>query len=496
MGAAAVTGLSTSQLPVVILYVFAVALGIQSMRRDPGGTRVGPFLIVPFLLGLALTLFLLLQYSDVTTSAAGRLTRPRAIVLVIVVLVFALALIDWLLIRGAPVAERVISRVPLTSRLRMDASMSAVLIPLLAVGVVGMRGLERVGDTTAAGTVVRVRYDLPGRPLDIAWIDEARGYLSLGDGRIVHFSLDAGDISLREVADDLAFPRGMEIVGDRLFVAELHDLPCSPSFPECKAYNLPDGSLEEGEMRILKSASGRVVAFAIGRNGALSNRKPVLEDLPVVSSEHAVNGLEAGADGSLYVSIGNVDNLWRSPSRVQGIAGLRSSLLGAVLRLEPGGGSSIFARGLRNVYELDFGPDGHLFGVDNDGPTLEGWRGEELIEIHKGADYGYPSEGTYGGYEKRTHPPLWVLDAVGSGGLEWVDLPGLGKGVLTGSCGKIEFVRLREYSEGYAVKYRDDITRFMDMQGYDCVTSIEASPKGLLAVTTFNSTLYILDPRP
>jgi glucose/arabinose dehydrogenase len=128
----------------------------------------------------------------------------------------------------------------------------------------------------------------------------------------------------------------------------------------------------------------------------LLDRRVLVDDLPVVNTQHGVNGLAAGPDGRLYVSIGNVDILWRNPDAVDDLDVRRPDLLGTILAVDPMSADvEVFASGLRNVFGLTFDPEGTLYGVDNDGATRDGWRAEELLMIQRGKDYGYPVDGTY-----------------------------------------------------------------------------------------------------
>jgi len=300
-------------------------------------------------------------------------------------------------------------------------------------------------------------FDLPGVPMGIA-VDPERdlAYLSLGEGTIVRFapsSLIVGDApDFEVVADGLESPRGIEIAGDRLIVAELGHLLCDPQFPHCHGTDIPGvdtskpAAVRKAEAEILRESSGRVVSYAIDETGDLSDRTVVLDGLPVVNTTHGINGITLGPDGHLYVSIGNVGdvNLYHADT----LTHPRQDLMGTIVEFLPDGSDvSTFATGLRNVYDVAFDPAGEMWGVDNDGPTPTGWREEELLQIKRGAEYGFPYEGSFT-HVIRTDGALEALLANGSAGIAWVDDPSIGSGILTGSCGRVIFVAMEETDDG------------------------------------------------
>ena len=60
----------------------------------------------------------------------------------------------------------------------------------------------------------------------------------------------------------------------------------------------------------------------------------------------------------------------------------------AILRIHPHTGEySVYARGIRNPYDLAFGLDGQLYATDN---GLLGGPGDRLLAVEEGAHYGWP----------------------------------------------------------------------------------------------------------
>ncbi len=89
-----------------------------------------------------------------------------------------------------------------------------------------------------------------------------------------------------------------------------------------------------------------------------------------------------GPDGKLYLGVGSTCDacVERDP---------RSA---TIMRFNADGSEGeVFARGLRNVYDLAFQPaDGTLWGADNGRDDLGTAAPEELNRIVEGADYGWP----------------------------------------------------------------------------------------------------------
>ena len=157
-------------------------------------------------------------------------------------------------------------------------------------------------------------------------------------------------------------------------------------------------------------------------------------------------------------------------------------LLGTVLSLRPDGGDvRVVADGLRNVYDLAFDDAGRLYGVDNDGQTAGGWRREELLQIHQGDDFGYPSDGTFGPYTRRTAPPLWVLETTGSAGIEWVQSGG--PKLVVGSCSDVYSVDLGFAGAAAVIRDRQPVTHLLSVPG--CVSGIEHVVDDVVAMTLF-----------
>ena len=130
--------------------------------------------------------------------------------------------------------------------------------------------------------------------------------------------------------------------------------------------------------------------------------KTIVNDIPVPGN-HQNNGPAIGPDGKLYVPIG-------SSCDACGEEDVRSA---SVTRFDlDGSNQEVFARGLRNVYQLAFHPeDGTLWAADN-GRDDKGYAvPEELNLVVEGGAYGYPDcWGMNGGRRcEGTIPPIAEL---------------------------------------------------------------------------------------
>ena len=383
----------------------------------------------------------------------------------------------------------------------------AVMPALLGVTlIVLLVALETAGEAASAfdpgrsNVTVEQRHALPARPLALAMYTERVGYATLHPDRIVRFTLPddpEGALQIETVADGLAFPRGIAISNNTVYVTELGRLPCDPSASlDC---GVPDelrerlsylelGDHQLSDLNFFEGSSASVVAFDIGSDGGLDNRRVLASGLPVTNFLHALNGLAVGPDGRVYVSVGGLDGLWNRLDALSEIPHPRADWVGTVLAVSPDDGEvEVFARGFRNVYDLTFDGDGNLFGADNDGPTLRGWRREEVVWIQRGEHFGYPTEGTFPPYQIRDSAPLWVLDIVAPSGITWAGPTAFGDGLFVGAQGTLVFVPLaREPGSGrpyVSAQYPLGVREVIAGTGW--VTALDTTPGGRLVAGTF-----------
>ena len=493
---AELTGLFGLDWAIVFLTLFGGALVVMSRRRDVQGHRVTGFLVVPVVSGMVLVLALWARFPNEIHRFFPFLRRPVTALLIVGAAVMAVAMADLIFTRLARLPGRLWKR---TSQPWLgDVGLVIFVGGATIVSLGGMLALTTAVyvQPTAPGLGTRVTvkavHPLPSGPLGIVVRSERDGYISLGR-RVAHFELpegSGGPLRLTTAADGFTYTRGLTIADDTLVVADLGPLPCPQPFPFCKGHDVPGVDLIEGERRIFEESQGRLVAFDIRPDGTLMNERVILADLPVANTEHGINGLVTGPDGYIYVAIGNLDHL---PIEVaERVDHPNADLLGTVVRLSPEGNDvQVFARGLRNVYGLAFDDRAGLWGVDNDGETTNGWRAEEVLHIRSGRHYGYPSEGTFGLQEVRNDFAIWHAEGVATAGILWAGDVGLGPGLLIGSCGRLDGLKLTDFNGEWLVGTRTDYAHLVDMPG--CVTDIKPIGAAGVIVSTFRTdALHVL----
>ena len=279
----------------------------------------------------------------------------------------------------------------------------------------------------------------------------------------------------------MTFPRGLAIADGRLYAIDHGKLPCSNPYPICR---FDDAA---GELRVLEESRARVVAWSIQGDGSLGQMQTVIGDLPVVSTEHAPNSIAIGPDGKMYLFIGGPDVTATTPSALRPVQRPHKDLLGTVVRFNPdGSGIEVYARGIRNVFALAFDRAGHLYGVENDGPSARGYEHEGILDIRQGADFGFPSGGTFDPGATKDRPFYLLDDDKGSAGLEWAGNAGLEPGLLVVSLGRVEYVQFSRDEEGAFIN--TDVARRVVLDGLQgFVPVVRATPDGELLVGVFGA---------
>jgi hypothetical protein len=427
----ALTGFTGFDWLLAAMYAFACALVVEGRVYRGTATRLFGIVAILALAGAGAVVALVLVFAAESRYVATRLAdRPATLVALLATVAAAVAFAELLVQRVRPLAVWALRPLIAAPRLRGDVALVlAVMLPT----IVAIGGLTRVDDRVpsgyalsqpaSSGLELRETFELPGHPLDLELATDSSGYVSFGEGWIGRFELsgEANRLQIIRVADRLAYPRGLAVVGDTLYVGELGPLPCRPAFPSCKGGDVPGQSTEETEREILRTSRARILAYDILPDGALARRRVLVSGLPVANTDHGVNDIALGPDGRLYVSVGNLDRLAATPALAPDLARPHADLLGTVISVRTDGRDlNVVVLGLRNVYGLAFDRAGRLYGGDNDGPTRSGWRREELLVLEPGADHGFPDEGTFVPQTRRNTPPLCVLDAIGSGGIAWL----------------------------------------------------------------------------
>jgi hypothetical protein len=287
----------------------------------------------------------------------------------------------------------------------------------------------------------------------------------------------AGDAEFELVADDLVFPRGIAVGDGELYVGDIGTLACDETYPTCFGHSV------EGEKEIIAASNGKVWAYDINADMTLSNKRELLSDLPIVSSEHGVDDVDFGSDGHVYVSMGNVDWMWEAYEQVPEIDHPNLEVLGTILRVDPATGEyTIFASGLRNAYSIDITSTGRLFAAENDGWTKLGWYPEAVLTMTGGEDFGYPRGGGARALRDAT-PPLKELTLPGSSSIEWLEEGPWSPGLLIGGADHLTYLIMGESGDYVYPTVPKPEVPVRDIQGY--VTAIQqlAPDRVLIAVS-------------
>jgi putative heme-binding domain-containing protein len=136
-----------------------------------------------------------------------------------------------------------------------------------------------------------------------------------------------------------------------------------------------------------------------------------------LSPDHSVGGIRMGIDGWLYVHVGD--------QGIPGAVGTDGRALrlhgGGVVRVRPDGtGLELYAKGIRNCYDIAVSPTLDIFGRENDNDG-HGWT-VRLHHIVMDGEYGYP--GLYRAYPGEVVPPLADYGRCAGTGALWLHEPG------------------------------------------------------------------------
>jgi hypothetical protein len=486
---------------VLVAFLFGLAVLAFSLRGRPPGLRRRHVLLVPLAIGLVLLVLVGVLFGEhlvnaVSRTFSGQLVAgsqyglPAEFTYVFVAADILVAVIAAYLavdaLPGFVAGLRAARRRGQLWRSRLADGSRVVLVGGLTAAVVagGVFSVGLLNVTPPSGTslmTVIARQDLPGAPTGIVLEDDDSGFISFGEGSVAHFVVppDQQKVTFTTVVDGLVYPRGLAIAEHRLYVVDLGPLPCKNPFPQCW-FGEP-----QQELDVLNASSGRLLAYPIRDDGTLGDPQTILDHLPVVSTEHAPNGLLLSSDGYMYMSVGNVDRMPLAPQLIGRIRQAHREWLGTILRFRPDGSDlSVFARGIRNIFDLATGPDGRLYGADNDGDTVRGLWLEQLFELRRGVDYGYPQHGTFDTSRSPDAAPLTLLPAGGSSAIAWAEDAGLPPGLLVGSLRQLGWVPLAMDKNGPYVNDARNYVSLVQVDGF--VTGLATTSKGTLLATVFS----------
>ena len=240
----------------------------------------------------------------------------------------------------------------------------------------------------------------PGGQLTAAaWLDADRMYLADWKGDIRLLNVVTGEV--KTALEGLSIPQGLTVLAGRLYVSEMGNVcelqPTAKEKAQCKG--------DELGLAVLTQSSARILSYRIGPDGELDDQQIVVDRILSFERDHSPNGLTNDGEW-IYVSIGHPyggqpdpqGNYITAAAAELAAAGGRSDLMGVIARFRPGDAEvEVYATGFRNTYGISMGPDGVLYGADNDTEDGLAKAGqlEELNAIVQGGFYGYPFWGSY-----------------------------------------------------------------------------------------------------
>lgn len=233
------------------------------------------------------------------------------------------------------------------------------------------------------GFVLEEHFTCDSRPVQIVAANDntvyATAYSGLANqnGVVIRLSEDrkTGAVVETKVARNLNRPHGLALHEGVLYVSR------SGQYTRAESGAMIETNT--GAVTMLKDLDG---------DGVMDYYHDVISGLPGSQGPdtlHQNNGITFSPDGDLYVTVGVHSDRGPATQEFEGTI-VRSRADGSDL--------AVFARGLRNPFDVVFGPDGELFCTDNDASDLSS--GDELNHVVRGTHYGFPyADG------KMKHPP-------------------------------------------------------------------------------------------
>ncbi len=312
-----------------------------------------------------------------------------------------------------------------------------------------------------------------------------------------------GHLALEPVAEDLAFPVSFaftpdgrllynELKGGNVRIIEGGELQETPFLTMEVAQPAEAGLLGLALDPDYEATPYVYVYYTYENEGGLTNRVSRFRDLGNVagpeevlldgipaSTHHNSGRLQFGPDGMLYASSGDA----LASGRAQNL----SSLNGKILRMMPDGsipddnpfpGSHVYVWGIRNVFGMDFSPDGILLFTEN-GPSGS----DEVNHGRPGSNYGWPVH--VGGTEDpQFEAPILVFSpAIAPTGVAYYSGDALGQSYR----GKAFF---GSWNDGALRTLAED-----PGGGFTSVVELVAGPRGILDVVDGpDGSLYVSTP--
>ena len=317
-------------------------------------------------------------------------------------------------------------------------------------------------------------------------------YLADYAGNIRLLNVVTGEI--KTVLEGLSIPQGLTVLAGRLYVSEMGNVcelkPTARGKSLCKTL---DSSADT--IALLAQSNALILSYRIGADGELDDQQVAVDRILSDHRDHSPNGLTNDGEW-IYVSIGHP---YQGPPNPRGnyitravaelaAAGGRTDLMGVIARFRPGDPEpEVYASGFRNTYGISLGPDGVLYGADNDTQDGLATAGqlEELNAIVSGGFYGYPFWGSYeAGADVGVTEPAAILQGTGST-FAYANEQGV----------YVAYLSLGENAEGFVVDHFDyeTFTPTRIVRGAPGHITAILEREGLLYLATFSGAILVVD---
>ena len=286
------------------------------------------------------------------------------------------------------------------------------ILVLVAVAALGAALVRTAPAAEPAGLVRTVVIDRLQSPWSIAFLNAREALITEKEGGLLLADLERGETTVvRGLPADLVDDVRAESRGDN---GGLFDVVLHPSFPDQPWVYLSYAA---------KSGTGRTtkVIRARLRDETLSDVQTILVATPYTEDEyfHYGGGLVFGADGKLYVTIG--ERLFREiDGPALPIAQNFTDRRGKIYRLNPDGSApddnpdfgpeapaGLYASGIRAAQGLALHPETGDIWFSEHGTR----QGDEINRLEAGANYGWPIV-TSGGYRDDSYVPPTLPDRI------------------------------------------------------------------------------------
>ena len=323
-------------------------------------------------------------------------------------------------------------------------------------------------------------------------------YLADFKGRIRLLNVETGEV--KTVLEGLTIPQGLTALNGRLYLSDMGNV-CELIEAEQEMTRWPCVTGDHLQHDLLSRSSAQILSYRIGEDGALTDRQVVVDKLLSYAYDHSPNGLVN--DGEyVYVSIGHPygggprldgGHIMQAVDQLAANGG-RTELMGTIARFRPNDAGQtdaveVYATGFRNIYGISIGPDGVIYGADNDtedGLAKDGQL-EEVNAIVEGGFYGFPYYGT-----NQAPPEAGVTEPVA---------------VLQGTISTVAYANEQGVYVAHLAISADETGFVIDRFDYETFTPTRIfnytsshvtailERDGLLYLVTFSGQIQIIDPQ-